>query len=164
MRPRDLQSIFQTAIALRRYAKQPLTRQEAFNSVKRRMESREQNFLQIARELVYAHPQSPYRALLLWAGCQYGDLEATVRRHGLESTLNTLKEAGVYVSLEEFKSKTPICRNGLMIEASETDFDNVKVVKLEQNYRSTKNVIDAAVSVIKQNNSRVDKQLWTENP
>ena len=59
MRTRDLQSLFQTAVALRRYAKHPLTRQEAFDAVKQRMERREQNFLQIARELVYAHPESP---------------------------------------------------------------------------------------------------------
>ena len=47
------------------------------------------------------------------------------------------------------------------IQSFEKDFDNVKVVKLEQNYRSTKNVIDAAVAVIAQNNARVAKELWT---
>ena len=49
------------------------------------------------------------------------------------------------------------------IQSFEDDFDNVTVVKLEQNYRSTKNVISAAVSVIQQNNQRVDKNLWTDN-
>lgn len=49
------------------------------------------------------------------------------------------------------------------IQSFENDFDNVTVIKLEQNYRSTKNVIDAAVSVIQQNNLRVGKNLWTEN-
>jgi DNA helicase II / ATP-dependent DNA helicase PcrA len=44
----------------------------------------------------------------------------------------------------------------------EKDFPNVKVVKLEQNYRSVQNVIQAAVSVICGNNNRVDKNLWTE--
>ena len=44
----------------------------------------------------------------------------------------------------------------------EKDFDDVKVVKLEQNYRSVGNVIEAAVSVIKKNSHRVDKQLWTD--
>jgi hypothetical protein len=124
MRVRDIQSIFQTTVALHRYVRHKITRQEAFDGVKRRMENRQQNFLQTAREMVYAYSQSPYRALLLWAGCQYGDLETNVRRHGVEATLTKLKDAGVYVSLEEFKSKTPICRNGLTIEASETDFDN----------------------------------------
>lgn len=44
----------------------------------------------------------------------------------------------------------------------EKDFPTVKVVKLEQNYRSVQNVIDAAVSVICGNNHRVDKKLWTD--
>jgi DNA helicase-2/ATP-dependent DNA helicase PcrA len=48
------------------------------------------------------------------------------------------------------------------IQSFEKDFENVKVVKLEQNYRSTKNVIEAAVSVIQQNNARVNKELWTD--
>lgn len=49
------------------------------------------------------------------------------------------------------------------IQSFEKDFKNVTVVKLEQNYRSTKNVIEAAVNVIGQNNSRVEKALWTDN-
>ncbi len=49
------------------------------------------------------------------------------------------------------------------IQSFENDFDNVTVIKLEQNYRSTKNVIKAAVCVIEQNNSRVNKVLWTDN-
>ncbi len=48
------------------------------------------------------------------------------------------------------------------IQSFEEDFDDVKVVKLEQNYRSTANVISAATAVIKQNSARVDKSLWTE--
>ena len=49
------------------------------------------------------------------------------------------------------------------IQSFEDDFDKVTVIKLEQNYRSTKNVISAAVAVIQQNNKRVDKKLWTDN-
>ena len=48
------------------------------------------------------------------------------------------------------------------IQSFEKDFKNVKVVKLEQNYRSSGNVISAAMSVIQQNESRVDKKLWTD--
>jgi DNA helicase-2/ATP-dependent DNA helicase PcrA len=48
------------------------------------------------------------------------------------------------------------------IQSFEKDFENVKIVKLEQNYRSSANVIDAATAVIKQNYSRVEKALWTE--
>lgn len=45
----------------------------------------------------------------------------------------------------------------------ETDFPDAKVVKLEENYRSTKNIVEAASHVIKNNASRKDKTLWTSN-
>ncbi|HVK62290.1 MAG TPA: UvrD-helicase domain-containing protein [Bdellovibrionales bacterium] len=45
----------------------------------------------------------------------------------------------------------------------EKDFGTAKVVKLEQNYRSTKTIIGAATHVIKNNSQRKDKTLFTEN-
>ncbi|EQB62959.1 MAG: hypothetical protein RBG1_1C00001G0538 [candidate division Zixibacteria bacterium RBG-1] len=44
----------------------------------------------------------------------------------------------------------------------EKDFPNCKVVRLEQNYRSTNIILDAAWSVVKNNTSRKEKKLWTE--
>jgi DNA helicase-2/ATP-dependent DNA helicase PcrA len=46
----------------------------------------------------------------------------------------------------------------------EKDFPGVKVVKLEQNYRSSKNILDAAWNVVEKNRGRKPKRLWTENP
>lgn len=45
----------------------------------------------------------------------------------------------------------------------EKDFREAKVVKLEQNYRSTKTIVNAASFVIRQNSQRKDKTLFTEN-
>lgn len=44
----------------------------------------------------------------------------------------------------------------------EKDYPEVTIVKLEQNYRSTKSILDAAHSVITKNQQRSDKELWTE--
>ncbi len=44
----------------------------------------------------------------------------------------------------------------------EKDYLNAKVVKLEQNYRSTQNILDAAYGVISKNINRKDKKIWTE--
>ncbi len=45
----------------------------------------------------------------------------------------------------------------------ERDYPAATVVKLEQNYRSTQLILDAAHAVVKHNESRKDKKLWTEN-
>ncbi|NCU04703.1 MAG: UvrD-helicase domain-containing protein [Chitinophagaceae bacterium] len=43
------------------------------------------------------------------------------------------------------------------------DYDNVKVVKLEQNYRSTKNILNVANEVIANNKGQIEKTLFTDN-
>src|SRR4030095_5076685 len=43
------------------------------------------------------------------------------------------------------------------------DYDEVKIVKLEQNYRSTQNILKVANEVIKNNKGQIPKALWTEN-
>lgn len=43
------------------------------------------------------------------------------------------------------------------------DYPNAKIIKLEQNYRSTRTILDAANAVIKNNIDRPAKNLWTEN-
>lgn len=44
----------------------------------------------------------------------------------------------------------------------EKDYPEAKVIKLEQNYRSSQNILDAAYGVISKNINRKDKKLWTE--
>lgn len=43
------------------------------------------------------------------------------------------------------------------------DYQNVQVYRLEQNYRSTKNIVEAANSVIEHNKTRLEKVVWTAN-
>ncbi len=46
----------------------------------------------------------------------------------------------------------------------EKDYPDAKVIKLEQNYRSSANILDAANQVIAHNSGRKEKKLWTEQP
>ncbi len=46
----------------------------------------------------------------------------------------------------------------------ERDYPELKVIKLEQNYRSTKNIVSAANSVIAKNRAQLHKAVWTDNP
>ncbi len=43
------------------------------------------------------------------------------------------------------------------------DYDNVKTYRLEQNYRSSKNIVEAANSIIDKNKTKLDKVVWTAN-
>ncbi len=43
------------------------------------------------------------------------------------------------------------------------DYESVKVYKLEQNYRSTKNIVNAANSLIEHNKNKLNKEIWTNN-
>lgn len=46
----------------------------------------------------------------------------------------------------------------------EQHYKNAKVIMLEQNYRSTQTILDTADAIIKNNQGRKDKKLWTSNP
>jgi len=46
----------------------------------------------------------------------------------------------------------------------EKDYPRVRTIKLEQNYRSTKNILAAASAVVAKNEMRKGKSLWTQNP
>ena len=43
------------------------------------------------------------------------------------------------------------------------DYEGVKTFRLEQNYRSTKNIVEAANSIIDKNKTKLDKIVWTAN-
>nr|MBL0711543.1 DNA helicase II [Colwellia sp.] len=49
------------------------------------------------------------------------------------------------------------------IERFTHEFDNTKTIRLEQNYRSTANILNAANQLISNNNNRLGKKLWTDD-
>ncbi len=88
------------------------------------MDEREKNFLRLLERGVFGYARSPFLPLLKHAGCAIGDIRQMVGTRGLEATLRELRRAGVYVTFEEFKGKTPIVRNGLTVPTNAHDFDN----------------------------------------
>jgi len=119
-----LQSFARFPFALRAFLRRPLTLQQARAIVAERFERRESNFLRIVERSIYNHAPSPYLKLLRHAGCELGDLRALVATRGLDGALHALRDAGVYVTFEEFKGRAPIVRAGTTIEVSARDFDN----------------------------------------
>jgi hypothetical protein len=119
-----LRSFAQFPFALRRFLRARLTLEQARRIVRERMQQREDNFLRLAERSIYGHRGSPYLALLKLAGCELGDFRAQVRQKGLEGALEALRQAGVYVTFEEFKGQRPIVRHGRTIPTTARDFDN----------------------------------------
>ena len=98
--------------------------EEARAIVQRRLREREANFLASVQHGILGNPRSPYLKLLQLAGCEFGDLVNSVRDRGLEGTLQQLRDAGVYITFEEFKGRKPIERGGCTIPTGPKDFDN----------------------------------------
>lgn len=96
--------------ALPAFLRHPVETDDARATVRRRLERRQQDFLDVAARLIYRNPASPYRPLLAHAGCEYGDLAQLVTRDGVEGALHALLRAGVYVTVEEFKGRRPLVR------------------------------------------------------
>jgi hypothetical protein len=69
------------------FLRSPINRTDAEAILRRRLATRESDFLALAKHAVYSGRASPYRKLLDHAGCQYADLERLVRREGLEGAL-----------------------------------------------------------------------------
>jgi len=109
------------ASGMRQYLSSPVA-SDSRGEIRRRLEHREETWLRLVRRTVFAQPDHPYRRMFGVAGCEMGDLEAAVRRRGLEDTLTRLRGEGVYLSADEFKGRTPIERSGVHIPSTATSF------------------------------------------
>lgn len=106
------------------YLRCPLTSNEASARIRDALAQRDANFLAVLRRAIYENPRSPYRQLLAHASIVFGDVEQWVRSDGVEAALEKLYDAGIYVTVDEFKGRRPIRRGNLEIFSSSRDFDN----------------------------------------
>lgn len=107
----------------RQYVRAPLE-PDPRSLVRKCLENRESNFLEVMRRVVFANPSNPYHKLFEWAGCTLPDLERAVGSDGLEATLEKLRQAGVYLTHDEFKGRRPVERAGKEIAVEPSDFVN----------------------------------------
>jgi hypothetical protein len=92
------------------FLRRPITPEEALATLRRRREHRAAGFLELARRAIYEQPTSPYRELLRIAGCEYDDLVRLVDGNGVEGALRQLYRRGVFLTVDEFKGRSPVVR------------------------------------------------------
>jgi hypothetical protein len=96
---------------IRKFLGEALTIEKCKGYVREAMNMREETFLICAKKLIYENFMSPYRRLLEASHIGYLDLERLVRKNGIVTALQELKEAGVYITFEEFKGKKAVFRH-----------------------------------------------------
>jgi hypothetical protein len=111
------------AAGLPKFFRERITLRQAEERLKRLLESRFDRFLELARTQIYQSPGSPYLKLVRHAGCEFSDMESSVKRHGFDETLAKLAGEGVYLTSDEFKGKTEVTRGGMSFCVSPQDFD-----------------------------------------
>ena len=107
---------------LTRFVRQKVEAPDIVETMRRGVARRPEAFLDMMRERIYARGNSPYLKLLQYAGCEYADIEAEVRRRGLDETLRRLAGAGVYLTSEEFKGKIDVVRGATRLRVRPADF------------------------------------------
>src|SRR5581483_4696356 len=127
-RLRELRAYSRFARGLPSFLRDTFTRDETIAWIKARLAQREQSFLTMVSECVFAYPASPYLPLFTWAGCEFGDVVQLVATRGLEATLLELRKEGIYIAFEEFKGRKPVVRGSNELRISPSDFDNPHLV------------------------------------
>jgi hypothetical protein len=104
-----------------RFLRHPIDAAQARAALQNRLARREADFIDLVRHGIYANPRSPYARLLAHAGCEPGDFERLVRADGVDGALHALYRAGVYLTVDEFKSRRPVERSGLQFTVDPAD-------------------------------------------
>jgi SAM-dependent methyltransferase len=126
--PRELAGLARRSAGLPAFLRRPLDPALVGGIVGERVRRRGVAFFDAAERLIYGVADSPLRRLLLWAGCEAGDLRHMVREDGLEAALERLHAAGVRVSADELRGRTPLRRSGLELALAPHDFANPSVL------------------------------------
>jgi hypothetical protein len=115
-------------LGVRKFFKGQIQPQQALEIAKKTLRNRilhrEENFLNLVEKGIFGYSKSPYLELLTNKKIKYSNIKKWVEKDGIEITLNELEKEGVYFTVDEFKGKTDVIRNGLRFRCKERDFDN----------------------------------------
>jgi hypothetical protein len=95
-----------------------LTLAEAKAGLATRLEHREDLLLERIRHDVFDHPGSVYHRLFRQSGCEFADVERSVRSNGADAAMKELLRAGVFLTVDEFKGRKAVVRGSLRIETA----------------------------------------------
>lgn len=93
-------------------------------AIRAQLENKEARWLETLRRAVFDRPESLYARLFRLADCEFTDLKESLGRRGLEGTLELLRDAGVYLTSEEFKGSEPVVRGGRRFDLRDGEFRN----------------------------------------
>ncbi|HKZ56667.1 MAG TPA: hypothetical protein VJ024_03090, partial [Thermodesulfovibrionales bacterium] len=96
----------------------------AEKTLQERVRKREENFLSLIEKGIFGYSKSPYLQLLSPQKITFSDIKKWVERDGLEDTLTRLQMEGIFFTIEEYKGKSRVSRNGIDFIVKERDFDN----------------------------------------
>lgn len=123
-----MQKYLRFVLGLQKYLSTRSSPQEALETAKEilsnRIKEREKNFLTIAEKAIFNYSKSPYLKLLDPKKIKFSDVKNWVESEGIEQTLLRLQNEGVYFTVDEFKGKTEVNRNGVNFLCKESMFDN----------------------------------------
>ena len=106
------------------YLRHPVSVADASRRLETSLARRGESLTRMFRRAIFGFPASPYRHLLQSAKLTIDDIERLVAQAGVDGTLERLHDAGVHITLEEFKGHTTLRRPGLELSLRPEDFDN----------------------------------------
>lgn len=123
-----MQKYVRFLFGLRKFLSSRIAPEEALHRadaiLRQRLEHRDENFLNLMGKGVYGYSQSPYLALLETRKIVLSDIRRWVEQDGLDKALMHLQGEGIYYTVDEYKGKTDVVRNGLKFRLKEKQFDN----------------------------------------
>jgi len=123
----DISVGFRFLAALPRFLRTPLSIEEMRATVRERLSKRDVNFVDRFAEAMRL-PDSPYAKLIEHAGITHADVANEVRSDGVDATLQTLFNAGVYLTCDEFKGRRAVSRGSLVFTVDPASLINPNAV------------------------------------